>query len=97
MLTRVILLKPCHLQWPLQLVLGGNVARPEDEPALANPKSLTELLRVSSLRSVCFMSSLSHAPCTRSYFCTEDSADMMANGLGKNTLVIIHYSRVEAY
>jgi hypothetical protein len=42
----------------------GLPTRPEDESALANPESLTELLRVPSLRSVCFHSfSFTHALC----------------------------------
>jgi hypothetical protein len=53
-------------------------ARLEDEPTLANPESLRELLRVPSLRSVCFY-----------YFCfTRALCQAAAHALVKDTVII---------
>jgi hypothetical protein len=45
----------------VKLMNFGIYTRPVDESTLANPESLTELLRVPSLRSVTFFISVSHA------------------------------------
>jgi hypothetical protein len=91
----------------LESVKLSNFRWPVDGPALANPRSLTELLRESSLRSVCFhrfyftlalyqatanalmertaVNNLEFWNCS---FSARECADMMTNGLARNTSVI---------
>jgi hypothetical protein len=66
----------------LELIKISNLAlhstRPEDESALANPESLTELLRVPSLLSVCF----------DNFYFTGALCQATANGLMEGTAII---------
>jgi hypothetical protein len=88
------------------IALGGPEVMQANEYLLANPESLAELLRVPSLRSVCFsnfyftralcqaaanaliegtaFTNLEFWSCS---FSAAECAEMMANGLGRNTSV----------
>jgi hypothetical protein len=89
------------------LLFGASKVRQADESTLANPGSLTELLRVPSLRFVQFnkfsftralLQALANALIEgtaitklKFYVCSfpaEESATIIANGLGRNTSVI---------
>jgi hypothetical protein len=91
----------------IRLASRGHHTRPEEESALAHPESLTELLRVPSLRYVSFDSfHLTRALCQAAANAFMEGTavtelefgecSLMANGLSRNTSVAtIQFARIQ--